>query len=563
MLQPAVRFSSLGLLLALLALAGPGCTVDDKSGAATGGKPGAGTGGAAIVGGTDGELGSAGWSPLSACAPVLEQRVTRLSDGHIAHAIADLLGIAAPELETGALSEAAFIPGKAATVNGAAASKLQDIAEKAAQLATASGSSWASCGGNEQDCAAALLDDFAARAYRRPLSAQERTELLAVFKAGRDADANYAGGVSLVIETVLQSPNFLYFGELGSPVGETFRLSGYEVATKLAFLLRDSLPDAGLWQAARSGALETEAGVAAEVDRLLAEPAVRQNLSRMFARLFQLDVISTLERPQLAEWPGLAQDMHREATRFVNDVLWQGGGTLAELLTSRKAELSPALAAFYGVAAGPGQAAVALTLPENRSGILTRAGVMAAKADTRQTSVVYRGLQVARGLLCVETPPPPASIVAQIEASKAEVVTERARSEKRQTTPPCSGCHASFDPFGVTFEHYDSLGRYRDTIPMPTGDVPVDSAWDIQIADIHGSVKDAVELSQRLSESKAARECMSRQIASYAIGEKLTSEQACTVAALAQRFEASGGDLRGLIKDVALWPALRSRKAAP
>ncbi len=560
MLQQALGTGSSAILRTLLAFAAVGCTqAADPSGP---GSTPLGPGGNVAGGGVGGMTSAAEWSPLSACAPVLEQRVTRLSDGHISHAIAELLSIPAPDLETGALSEEAFIPGKAATVSGAVASKLQDIAEKAAPLATAPGSPRASCGGNEQDCAASFIDDFAARAYRRPLTAEERTSLLAVFKVGRDTDATYQGGVSLVIETVLQSPSFLYLGELGSKVGEQFQLSGFEVASKLAFFLRDGLPDAGLWQAAQSGALDTEPGIAAQVDRLLTEPAVRQNLSHLFSRFFQLDEIVTLDRPQLPQWPALAKDMHLEATSFVNDVLWQGGGTLSELLTSRKASVSPALAAFYGLAAGaPGPLQV--TLPENRSGILTRAGVMAAKADTNQTSVVYRGLQVARGLLCVDTPPPPASIVAQIEASKDEVVTERARSEKRQTTPPCSGCHGFFDPFGVAFEHYDSVGRYRDVITMPTGDVPVDSSWDIQIADIQGPVKDAVELSQRLSQSKAARECMSRQMASYAIGEKLTTDQACTVAAVAQRFEASGGDLRSLIKDVALWPALRTRKAAP
>jgi hypothetical protein len=383
---------------------------------------------------------------------------------------------------------------------------------------------------------------------------------LAVYDAGRQTDSTYAGGISLVIETVLQSPSFLYLAELGTPASSGFKLSGYEMAAKLGIFLRDGWPDQPLWQAAKTSALDSDAGVSAQVDRLLADPLVQQNLSNMFGRFFQLNQIAELDRP-VPEWSALADAMHTEATTLVSSVLWQKTGTLSELLTSREAVVTPALAMLYGLPPGE-SGTMTLTLPETqRAGILTRAGLMAARAETATTSVVFRGLQVARGLLCVETPPPPASITAQIQALKAEELTERQRAERRRETAPCNACHVMFDPFGITFEHYDPLGKYRDVIAMPDGDVPVDSSQDIQISDIVGHFDGAVQLSDALGKSPAARECMSRQIASYAIGEKLTYEQACTVATVAQHFEASGGNLKTLIKDVALWPALRTRKA--
>ena len=534
--------------------------------AAADGPPASAAAGAAGSGATAGGAGggastASGWQPLTPCEPVLEQRVTRLSDRHLANALAELLGIPAPAIETGALSEDAFIPGKAASVTGATASKLQDVAETAAALATTPGKPLATCAGNELDCAKAFIDDFAARAFRHPLREQERTDLLGVYTAGQKADAAYAGGISLVIETVLQSPSFLYMAELGTGAGAELKLSGYETAAKLGIFLRDGLPDKALWQAAQSGALDTDAGISTAVDRLLADRLVQQNLSNMFGRFFQLNLIPELDRP-LPDWPALADAMHDEATTLLSSVLWQKTGTLSELLTTREAVVSPALALLYGVTAPAGAATTPLLLPEaERAGILTRAGLMAARAETTTTSVVYRGLQVARGLLCVDTPPPPASISAQIQALKAEVLTERQRADKRRQTAPCNGCHTFFDPFGITFEHYDPIGKYRTAIRMPDGDVPVDSSQDLQIADISGHFENAVQLSAALAKSPAARECMSRQIASYAIGEKLTYEQACTTGALSKNFEASGGNLKTLIKDVALWPALRTRKA--
>jgi len=70
----------------------------------------------------------------------------------------------------------------------------------------------------------------------------------------------------------------------------------------------------------------------------------------------------------------------------------------------------------------------------------------------------------------------------------------------------------------------------------------------------------AVELSDRLGESRAARECTVQQVAAYAVGERLAPDDACTVGELAKRFEASDGDLRKLLKDVATWPGLRTRR---
>ena len=493
----------------------------------------------------------------NACDPVLDQRVTRMSDRHIAKALAELLDIPAPSFETGALSEDAFIPGKAATVNGAVATKLQSVAEVAAAAATEAGTDIASCEGEEQDCAAAFIDDFASRAFRRPLRDQERTDLLAIFEVGRETDESYAGGVSLVIETVAQAPSFIYMAELGTQDGATFRLSGYETAAKLALFLRDGLPDRDLWEAAKSGKLDTEEGLASEIDRLLEDSAVRANLTAMFSRFFNLALIPELERSE-PDFPALAEAMHAEAEQLIDSVLWDRSGTLPELLTTREATVTPELAALYGLESAGGQ----VTLPEaQRAGILTRAGIMAALAEEDTTSVVFRGLMVARGLLCVETPSPPASLSDEIDALKAQEMTERQRAEFRADTQPCSTCHSHFDPFGVTFENYDVTGRWRTSIDMPSGEVPVDASQDIEIGDVAGHFDNAVQLSEELAQSQEVRACMARQIASYAVGKKLLSASACKVEGLAQTFEASGGDLRSLIRAVALWPALRTRTA--
>src|SRR6185503_7423422 len=62
---------------------------------------------------------------------------------------------------------------------------------------------------DEAGCAAGFIEDFAGRAYRRPLTDADRQALQAVFEYGRSTES-FVTGIRLVIETVLQSPHFLY-----------------------------------------------------------------------------------------------------------------------------------------------------------------------------------------------------------------------------------------------------------------------------------------------------------------------------------------------------------------
>jgi len=506
-----------------------------------------------------GELPGSTFAPLVPCAPILPRRVTRLSDQHLAHAVADLLRVEQPEIETGSLGEQAFLPGKAAAVNASVAVKLREVAETAAAQVTRGDD--ASCSGDESKCAGAFLDRFAARAFRRPLSMEERAELLEVYDVGREIEGNHAGGVSLVVEAVLQAPSFIYLTELGNKdTNGAYRLTAQELASKLALFLTDTLPDDTLWAAANSGKLDSEAGLAREIDRLLALPRVRANLSSALYRFFDLESLPSLKKDEsLPNYsPQLTQSLYDEATWFIDDVLWQKTGSLRELLTSRAAKLDATSAALYGVTLPQGSAQV--MLPEHeRSGILTRAGLMAVKAHDKETSVVFRGLTVARGLLCANPPPPDPSAVALGDSLRKTIPTERGRAEARLEMA-CKGCHRVFDPVGITFELYGPLGELRTQIPSAQGAQPVDTAFELSVADIQGPVADAVELSDKLAESRAVRECMVQQVAAYAVGERLAPEDACTVGELAKRFESSGGDLRSLLKDVATWPALRRRR---
>jgi hypothetical protein len=505
------------------------------------------------------------WEFTEPCEPVLPRRVTRLSDRHLGNAIKDLLALGeAPKLDTTSGAAEAFLANKASSVNGAVSLKLRDTTEDLSGKATTAGRPAIGCTGDERACARTFIDSFAARAFRRPIATDERDRLMMVYESGRTNYGAHAGGIRLVMEAVLQAPSFLYQTELGTDAGGgRHRLTGFELAAKISFFLTDTLPDQGLWNAAREGRLDTDEGVAAEVDRLLSTQPVKDHIARTFMRLFQVDRIFGISKaPSIKEFtPALAQSMYSETAKFMNETLWNGEGTLPALLTSRKTVVDAAVAGIYKLQHPGGQAWVPVTLPgDQRAGILTQPSVLTVEATPEDSSVVHRGVFVVREMLCFHPPPPAATdLVAGDEINKSEP-TERARSEKRMSIARCSGCHGFFDPLGVNFEHYDTLGRYRTEIATPEGAVPVDAAWEANMYDVKGNINDAVDLSQKLAASRAAHECMSRQFASYAIGQRLTEGQACAVGDVTKGFFESGGDFAQLMRDVALWPGLRHRK---
>jgi hypothetical protein len=465
-------------------------------------------------------------------------------------------------LQTSSSSTELFLLNKPAPVNGSVALSLRDLAEKVSGDATATGKPAVQCTGDEPTCAGQFIDRFASRAFRRPVTDAERTKLLAVYTSGRDNYGGHAGGIRLIIEAVLQAPSFLYLSELGDTSTERRDLTAYELAAKISMFLRDSLPDDALWLAAQQGRLSTPEQIAGQVSRLLSTDEVKANITKIYTRLFDLDRLSSVSKaPEITDFtPALAASMTEGTKRFIEATLWSRGGTFSQLMTSRDAFVDTALAKIYGVAAPSPNGFGAVSVPETqRAGILTDPSLMTMHALPNESSVVHRGVFIMRQMLCFQPAPPQASFLQQGEAIKMAEPTERGRSDKRRAMSPCSSCHGIFDPFGIAFENYDTLGRYRTTITTPTGDVPVDASWDFNIYDIKGKVNNAVELAQKLSDSAAVRECMSRQLASYAFGERLSEEESCTVADISQKFAESGGNLVDLIGKVAAWPGLRTR----
>ncbi|MDX2019790.1 MAG: DUF1592 domain-containing protein [Deltaproteobacteria bacterium] len=408
------------------------------------------------------------------------------------------------------------------------------------------------CDPAQAACAATFVKGFGARAYRRPLLTQEVDKLVAFFDKQRSAISPRAA-VELTIAAMLQSPQFLLRLET-TGVGDSkpARVKSYEMATRLSYMVWGSMPDPEL-TAAANGQLDTDAGVRSQLERMLkkdnAEPAAR-SMSEFVVKWLHLDKVQneSLEKdPALfPDWsPTVAAKVVDESRRFVATV-FQSNGSFVDLLTSRKASVASGVAEILGQT-NTSAAWKEIELPAaERAGILTRPAFLAGVAKQSYGSPPLRGVEIMQQVLCIKPLPPPDNLDLTVreEAKPGEVLSNRDRFEEKTKQSACIGCHTQIDGFGMPFESYDAIGRFRKM----DGGKPVNASGQILGADeaTDGDVADALALSQRLSQSEQAKFCFAVNWNRRSSGAVEGPDQWCQLDAIYDSFETSKGALRAL-----------------
>lgn len=371
-------------------------------------------------------------------------------------------------------------------------------------------------------CAQTFLDTVGRRLYRRPLTDTERQRYLDLLARVSTTD-DFATWVRWATVAMLQSPHVVYRSELGEPDGDGYRLTGHEIATALAFALTGAPPDDALLDRAAAGGLDTPEGVAAAARELAIDPAtgtarpalraVFQGFARQWLNLSALPNIS--KNP--AAFPGFTPDvraaMGEETEAFLDQIVFEQGGGVADLLTAPVSYVPDVLAAYYGWGGG----GVAAERPAGWGvGLLAQGSVLAVNAGDAHTSPTQRGLLVRERLLCTDLPPPPPVVIDLPPPTGAE--TTRERYELHASDPSCAGCHVQIDPIGFTLEHLDAGGRYRE---LENG-LPIDDGGAIHGLDEAPADGLAVRGPDELATALAARpevaECAAAFVASYAYG---------------------------------------------
>lgn len=429
-----------------------------------------------------------------------------------------------------------------------------------------------------EGCGLSYLEELAHRAWRRPLTQDERDALAAAF-ADDLAQWSAVVAVQLGVQMIIQSPYFLYLPELalseapeqdGVAGCSMIPLSSYEMAARLSYFLWNTTPDAWLLEQAAAGELTTRESVVAIATQMMASPRYVDGSLGFHAQWLRLDRIAGYRREVLgsAQLDAFHLPLLREqAERFVASIVTQPGGSFADLLTSTQVPMHGALAFLYGVeveASPEDDVWIDVELPaDQRAGVFTLAGPLSAHATETRAHPIKRGVLVLDRLLCAHPPAPPGDIdtsVVEGQGGGDLPTTNRDRYAAHTDNDACRDCHEAIDPFGFAFEHYNAAGVYWTHESWGAGDaiewLEVDASGVLDGAlvpePLHGrSFADAVELLHILAESPEVHACYVRHLYGHALGRGLgsgaDSVDELLVDQLAQDFYEAGGAIDSLV----------------
>ncbi|MEZ4307414.1 MAG: DUF1592 domain-containing protein [Polyangiaceae bacterium] len=517
--------------------------------------------------------------PQAVCTGEIEpgpSPIRRMTRFEYNNTVRDLLGDTTGPADTfGAEEEALGFNNNAAnlTVSDQLANKYMFAAEGVSERATDPAVMPATLGCDvaavgQDMCAQMFIGRFLPRAFRRPVSDEERAAYFALYQKGLaepDEPDPFRVGIELVIQAALQSPALLYRVEMGLPAeGEAtyVKLSHHEMASRLSYFLWGTMPDPELFAAAELGQLGTKEEIEAQARRMLADPKAHDAIEEFHQQWLDYDRIGNITKdaalfPDYS--PALGQMMREEMRAFIDHAVFDDGGDLATVLTAPYSYMTPELAAFYGATvpdgAEPGVPVKVSLDPSQRAGLLTFGALMTINAHTNQTSPVHRGKLVREQFLCFTMPPPPPE-VNPVAPQPGDGTTAKERFAQHSADKGCNGCHRLMDPIGFGFEHYDSIGRYRT---LDAGQ-KIDATGSVADSDVP-DFTDAVDLVNKMADSEDVQACYVKQWFRFGYGRGEGKVDACTVKTLTDAFAENGGDIRELLVSLTQTDAFLYRRA--
>lgn len=367
----------------------------------------------------------------------------------------------------------------------------------------------------DRSCAEQYVSDYGQRLFRRPLTQEEKDRYLGFFDDALAA-ADFGTAIKWITVGLVQSPAAVYRSEIGTDMGDGNRkLTAHELATELAYTYTGAPPSDELIAQASSGDLGDLTTLA---ESMLASEAGKQTVQRFFEGYLGYTRVASTQKPGVAGFDDAKLDMLEETRAFIDNVVFQAGGGVRDLLTSPNTNPSSALATFYASGfPAPSSDYASVERPAGQGvGILAQGAFLASHANADSSSPTKRGLFAYMNLLCQEKPELPASVPELAPAEPGVKTTRQRYEETHAGTGVCKNCHAKFDPIGFGFEHFDEAGRYRDK------EQGLDIDPSGRVLDSEGNELFAFDgqeaLMTQLVDQSIVYQCFSAYLATYAFG---------------------------------------------
>lgn len=563
---------------------GTGGTGTVTTGGSAGALSGAGgsTAGSSSVGGTAGSLaGGTGGSTAGASGaggsgggPVLSTggyKLRLLTQSEYRASLQSLFGNVTTPLELPpdtSIGGFIAIGASQVTVNSAAADKYETASRAVVSEVFGDMARWQTLVGCSPQadlsdaCVETFVRTFGRRAFRRNLDEAEVLQWVDVARSAAVLSGNAAQGLATLTSGFLQSPNFLYRIEFNAvdPTNGRLKYDGRSMAIRLAFFLTGGPPSEELLAAGESGQLDTAEGVQAVAAPLLSSPVLIERLTSFFYEYTQADLVMTVEKSptMFPDFDQNTRNSMREGTRlFLEKVVLAPGADVRSYFNSDQTFADATLAGIYGFTP-PASGFAQFTFPPQsaRAGIMGQAGVLAAHSKADHSSPTARGLFMMQAFLCETPEPVPDGVNTDLVIDPS--LTTRQKLDLHRSDARCAGCHAMFDPMGFALEHFDSVGRYRET----EDGLPIDATGNLP--DAAGTPFDgAVELGAAFAGSPTVNGCLLRHFYRNVNGRADDKYDAPQIDAMLAALASRNYVFRDLVADFVASDAFRSAPAVP
>ena len=401
--------------------------------------------------------------------------------------------------------------------------------------------------GEIPDAARAILERFATRAYRRPVTDAEVAQLLHLVDLAVQNGDPFERGIQLAIQAVLVSPHFLFrveldsgpsrLGEADAPGDGIEPIGEFELASRLSYFLWSSMPDDELVQSAAEGRLRSGESLTREVRRMLQDPKARALVENFAGQWLQIRNLKSAS-PDRDRFPAfdepLRAAMLRESELFFAEVM-RDDRSILDFLDADFTYVNERLARHYGLTGIFGAEFRRVRLSESaRGGLVTQASILTVTSNPNRTSPVKRGKWVLEQLLGAPIPPPPPGVPDLSEAHQGQPAASlRRRMEQHRANPSCAACHNRLDPLGFGLENYDGIGAWRET----EGPSPIDASGTFPGGE---SFRGPGELKRILkAHAREFARCLAEKMLTYALGRRLEDDDRCAIVRIVKELEAN------------------------
>lgn len=404
---------------------------------------------------------------------------------------------------------------------------------------------------DEQQYAREVILAFMQRAWRRTISDEELNRKLKLFAVIRPTCETFDEAVVEVLATVMASPQFLYVSGNGT---DELQLASHELAIRLSMFLWCSIPDSDLCDLASSGSLQYEDVLSHQVTRMLSDDRSTRLAEHFVHQWLDMQLLEFRSLPRHLE--SLREAMQEEPIAVFSEILRKNASVL-DFLHADYTLVNERLAQHYGLPGVKGNHFQRVTHDSDyqRGGLLTQAGLLMMNSAGDDSHPLKRGVWLLESLLN-DPPPPPPPAVPEIDLADPEIATMtlKERIEDHRNHAACRSCHAKIDPWGIAFENYDALGRWRDQVK----DKPVDAT-----STLFGRqpIDGMLGLKRYLLEHRQDQfvRAMVHKLTTYALGRPLTFADRAEVDRITSRVRQQGDGLATMIKLIATSDLFRTK----